>query len=201
MIDEGYVKYDCQWQHSAPPEGIEELISVRNALYAMGLIGKYEPSGIGFGNVSMRHPDGRRFFISGTSTGGIEIAEAIHFCTVDAWDIHRNSLVCEGPVAASSESLTHAMLYDCAPGIQAILHVHHLAFWEKLLESAPCTSAEVAYGTPEMALEMKRLLEETGYEPVQIFAMKGHDEGILVYGRSLPEAIEKIVAEFRKMFA
>ncbi|MEY3442036.1 MAG: hypothetical protein RLZZ519_317 [Bacteroidota bacterium] len=198
MIDEGYVKYACDWQRGPAPDNIGELVSVRNRLHELGLIGKYEPSGIGFGNVSMRLPDRTGFVISGTATGGIGVADAAHFCLVSAWDIDRNSVACSGPVSASSESLTHAMLYATAPQIQAVLHVHHREFWEKLLEYAPSTKADVAYGTPAMAMEMKRLLIETGFPETQIFAMRGHEEGVLAYGPSLGAALNCLLVEFRK---
>lgn len=199
MIDEGYVKYACTWHRGPAPDNIGELLSVRNRLHDLGLIGRYEPSGIGFGNVSMRLPDGSGFVISGTATGGIAEADAGHFCTVSTWDIHQNTVACSGPVSASSESLTHAMLYATAPSIEAVLHVHHRSFWEKLLEYAPSTKADVPYGTPAMAMEMKRLLHETGFPETQIFAMRGHEEGILAYGPSLTSAMNCLLMEFRKM--
>jgi L-ribulose-5-phosphate 4-epimerase len=198
MIDEGYVKFDCEWNYGPAPEGIDELVLVRNRLYAMGLVGIYESIGIGYGNVSQRIVGTNQFVISGTATGGISAADAQHFCVVTQSDVARNHVRCIGPVAASSESLTHAMLYACAPDIHAVLHVHHRKFWEHLLETAPCTSEEVAYGTPAMALEMKRLLLESGNPETAIFAMQGHEEGIIAFGPSLESSMLKLVEEFVK---
>lgn len=200
MIDEGYVKFDCEWILGPAPDGIDELVQVRNRLYAMGLVGIYESVGIGYGNVSQRIAGTNQFVISGTATGGIPTADARHFCVVQHSDIARNHVTCEGPVAASSESLTHAMLYACAPAIQAVLHVHHRKFWDYLLATVPCTSEGVAYGTPGMAMEMKRLLLESGNPATAIFAMKGHEEGIIAFGPSLEMAICKIEEEFEKIF-
>lgn len=196
MIDEGYVKFDCTWTRGPAPEDIGELVSVRNRLHALGLVGQYLPSRIGYGNVSQRLDGSGRFVISGTATGGIAMASAGHFCTVTDWDIAANSVHCTGPVAASSESLTHAMLYACSPGIRSILHVHHRGFWEKLLGYAPTTRGDVAYGTPAMALEMERLLSETAFAPLQIMAMRGHEEGIIAFGPDLASTMEKLETEY-----
>jgi hypothetical protein len=199
MIDEGYIKYHAQWQMGPAPLGIEALVAVRNELYALGFIGEYVDSKIGFGNVSMRSGSGGAFAISGSATGHVSIATPEHFCLVDAYDIRANSVSCIGPVIASSESMTHAMLYACSADIGAVLHIHHMAFWTWLLSNAPSSAVDVPYGTPEMALEMARLFSSTDLPHRRILAMAGHSEGIVAFGRDVGEAMEKILKEFAKL--
>lgn len=198
MIDEGYVKFEARWEKGPMPDGIEELVAVRNKLHAMGLIGEYVAVGIGYGNVSMRIGDSNRFIVSGTATGNIEVATAEHFCEVKDWSLERNSVSCIGPVAASSESLTHAMLYACDARIGAVLHVHHRGFWEHLLRSRPSTGAGIAYGTPAMAMEMARLLETPGIWDYPIVAMAGHEEGIVAFGGDLQTIMGILGREYEK---
>lgn len=196
-MDEGYVKFHCAWEDGPAPTGIEELVAVRNALHSQGLIGEYLPSKVGYGNVSQRIGDSLTFVVSGTATGGIVKATASHFCTVTHHDLETNSVWCQGPVPASSESLTHAMLYACDPTIQAVVHIHHKGLWEHLLETAISTHPGIAYGTVAMAKEMERLLQTTTVRQDCILAMAGHTEGILIFGHDL-QILEKKMGDLEK---
>ncbi len=104
------------------------------------------------------------------------------------YDLAKNSVTCKGPAKASSESLTHAMLYDLLPDIQAVIHVHHKALWDQLLNQVPTTSKRIPYGTPEMAFEVKKLFEVSDLKNKKIFVMAGHDDGIITFGKDLAEA-------------
>ncbi|WRH65975.1 MAG: hypothetical protein RSE13_20055 [Planktothrix sp. GU0601_MAG3] len=70
MIDEGVVKYSCEWVlgETVALESIKSLIQWRNRIHKLGLIGVYE-NGIGFGNISIRIPHTLQFIISGSQTG------------------------------------------------------------------------------------------------------------------------------------
>lgn len=196
MIDDGYVKFICEWIKAGAPGEIEDLIAARNELYKMGLIGQYAESGIGFGNVSKRFLDTDLFVVSGSATGGIPISTAAHYCLVEQYDIENNTVSCRGPVTASSESMTHAMLYACSPGVGCILHVHHKGFWQHLMNQAPTTAENVSYGTPAMATEMTRLMATTNLSRRKILAMAGHEEGIIAFGATVHNAMQKIIEEW-----
>jgi L-ribulose-5-phosphate 4-epimerase len=198
MIDEGYVKFDCEWTQGPPPTGIDDLIAARNRLHALGLVGEYTESGIGYGNVSKRMSGSLRFAVSGTATGRIAEATAKDFCEVTAYDIPANSVACAGPVPASSESMTHAMFYACDPAIEAVLHVHHRRFWEYLLAHAPCSREGVSYGTPAMAREVERLMNETKLREMKVMAMRGHEEGIIAFGGSVEAAMTILLGMWEK---
>ena len=113
-----------------------------------------------------------------------------HLCTVTSYDIEENALQCIGPVKASSESLSHAAVYECAPEIGAVSHVHHAGLWTALLHTAPTTGSEIAYGTPEMAREIKRLYRESTLPNVKPLAMAGHQDGLISFGKDLDESVK-----------
>ena len=189
MIDEGYIKYQCNWIVSAPvnTDDIKELNQWREKLYKLGFLGEYD-NGIGFGNISIRYSEPGQFIISGTQTGNLSYLSEQHYTRVINFDLEHNCLTCEGPIAASSESLTHATVYDANPTVNAIIHVHHLELWKKLMDKIPTTSRDCRYGTPEMAKEILRLFEEDNLLAKKILVMSGHEEGIISLGRNLEEA-------------
>ncbi len=195
MIDEGYTKYDCEWRETPPfpPAAIAELNAWRNRLHDEGLIGYYPEHGVGFGNVSIRDGDSSRFYVSGTQTGHIARTDEKHYSFVTTCDIEANRVVCEGPVQASSEALTHAAIYALDPDIRAVVHVHDADLWQALIDRVPTTSRDVAYGTPEMAREFRRLHEETDFAKCAIAVMGGHDEGIVSFGNDISQAAERIL--------
>ena len=184
-LDEGYIKFQLHWTRDKAPSGTRTLVHWRNKLYQAGLIGVY-PSGIGYGNISVRRRDG--FLISGSGSGSQELASAEHFTLVTGYSIEGNTVHCRGPVKASSESLTHAALYEAAPAVMAVVHAHHKGIWQSLLGKARMTSPEARYGTPEMALEIARLFRETDVTDHKYFLMAGHEEGLVGFGGSLEEA-------------
>lgn len=188
MLDEGYIKFRLEWEQGPPPDVPAELLEVRNELHALGLVGMYKDSGIGFGNVSVRNADGT-MLISGSGTGAVALSHPGLFSTVISYDIAGNWVHCRGPVPASSESLTHAMLYACDPQIGAVLHIHQIDLWRKLLGVVPTSGADVPYGTPEMALEVKRLYAEGPLAERRLLVMAGHEEGLIAFGENCQEAL------------
>jgi ribulose-5-phosphate 4-epimerase/fuculose-1-phosphate aldolase len=96
-------------------------------------------------------------------------------------------------VQASSEALTHAAIYALDPAIRAVVHVHSVAMWNKLIDTFPTTSRDVSYGTPEMAREFRRLYEETDFGQQGVAIMGGHEEGIVSFGRDVGQATERVL--------
>jgi ribulose-5-phosphate 4-epimerase/fuculose-1-phosphate aldolase len=186
-MDEGYIKYDCEWIKSAPIP-TKELICInawRQKLFALGLIGAYKGE-IGFGNISIRLKDSSQFIISGTQTGHIPSLKNCHYTLVTEFNIKENRLICKGPIKASSESLTHAAIYTCDNDIRSVIHIHNNMLWNKLLYKVPTTNPKVQYGTPEMGYEVIRLCDQTMLE--KILVMAGHKDGIISFGKNLKEA-------------
>jgi L-ribulose-5-phosphate 4-epimerase len=183
-MSEGYTKFTPIPIVGDFKEDITLLNDWRRRFYTLHLIGMYE-NGIGFGNISMRSSNG--FIISGTKTGGIENLTRNQYTEVREWDNDGNWLKCTNQIDASSESLTHAAVYEASPETNGVIHVHSLEFWERLKGKVPTTDEKVEYGTPEMAGEILRLFLETDVKEKKILVMAGHKEGIISFGKDLDE--------------
>jgi hypothetical protein len=105
-----------------------------------------------------------------------------HYALVTHCDIDANRVECTGAIKASSETLTHAAIYQLSSSIGAIVHVHSLALWERLKNVAPTTRADVAYGTPAMAREFSRLYIESEMPERCLAVMAGHPAGLISFG-------------------
>ncbi|HPD81848.1 MAG TPA: class II aldolase/adducin family protein [Candidatus Pacearchaeota archaeon] len=184
-MQEGYIKFSCNRIGNSSPKNIININRWRDKLYSLKLIGMYE-NGVGFGNISIRHKKG--FIITGSKTGGIERLTNKYYTKVTDYNFEKNSLNCTGEIDASSESLTHAAVYQSDSEIKAVIHVHNLGLWEKLIDKIPTTNKKVEFGTPEMAKEILRLYQETDVKKKKILVMGGHKEGIICFGKSLDEA-------------
>ena len=187
-MDEGYIKFNCNWiKTNLIPEDKVVAINVwRDIMYKQGFIGVYD-DGIGFGNISVRCED-QTFLITGSSTGEFEKLNENHYSLVTNYNLLQNSLTCKGPIKASSESLTHALIYECSPETNAVIHIHNIDMWNNLIHKVPTTKIEATYGTPEMANEIKRLFTESDVAADKIILMGGHKEGIISFGSTLEEA-------------
>ncbi|MCB1057922.1 MAG: class II aldolase/adducin family protein, partial [Acidobacteria bacterium] len=135
-------------------------------------------------------PKGRRsFLITGTQTAGLACIGVGDLCVVERYDARANRATSHGLVLPSSESLTHGAVYDLGPQIRFVFHGHGPVLWRRARElRIPVSDPRVAYGTPEMAAEVQRLFRSGTLGETQIFAMGGHEDGIVVYGRSAEEA-------------
>ena len=189
--DEGYIKFGLEWKKTPPLEGRswKEINRFRTWLYKKGLIGQYS-NGVGFGNLSMGSR--RRFLISGTQTGGRPRLDSRHYTWVTGYCIDHNQVFCQGPVKASSESLTHAAFYSAWDAIGAVIHVHHREKWNDLKGRMPTTDSSIPYGTPAMAETISNLLEEKYVRQKRMILMGGHEEGIITFGRDMKEALRSI---------
>lgn len=187
---EGYVKFNCEWKKSGAiisDSVYDKINNWRDILYGLKLIGANENE-IGFGNISIRVKNKSDFIITGAGTGKFRKLTQKHYSKVTGYSLTKNSLVCKGPVKASSESLSHAIIYELDPEINAVIHVHNLEYWEKLIHQVPTTHEDIPYGTPEMAKEIIRLFRETDVSEKRILIMGGHQEGIITFGKDLDEA-------------
>ena len=197
MNETGLLKFNCNWINEAPldTELIKKLNICRDKLYKMDFIG-VNKDGIGYGNISIRYlvPDrhyfNNQFIITGSATGKIEHLTNEHYTKVTEYNLDNNSLTAVGPIIASSESLTHAVIYEHDQSVNAVIHIHNIELWKKLLNKVPTTNKNIEYGTPEMAKEILRLFKETNLIEKKILVMAGHEEGIVTFGKTLDEAGE-----------
>ncbi len=174
--------------------GFAELNTYRRRLLQLGLIG-LDSNGVGFGNLSIRDGATDNFFITGSATGGIPELTPADCAKVVAYDFARNSLRFEGSTIPSSESLTHAAIYQSDPKPGAVIHCHDSELWATLLNQAPTSSKTVDYGTPELAYEIMRLFKVGDVQLRKIVVMAGHEGGIVTFGKDLDEAFAVLTLE------
>ena len=178
-----YVKFTYQRTCAdiAPFDKLAELNKCRRKLLELALIG-LDSNGIGFGNLSVRDGATRNFYITGSATGGLPKLSLTDCVRVVDCDFKKNWVRYEGTAIPSSESLTHAAIYESDLSTSAVIHCHDSVLWRALLDRVPTTSKAVAYGTPEMAFEIIRLFEETDVQSKKMFVMAGHEGGIVAFG-------------------
>jgi L-ribulose-5-phosphate 4-epimerase len=188
-MEEGYIKFKRTKVDDipVPAEHLTEITPLRDELYKLGLIGQYP---------DIRYEPDALFVITGSKTGGLETLTDQHYARVLKVDVDTNRVWYGGPIEASSESMTHRIVYLMDSTTNAVIHVHNLALWERLLNKVPTTLETVEYGTPEMARETVRLFNETDVKEKKILVMAGHKEGILSFGKDLNEAREVLLKYF-----
>ena len=189
-----YVKftYQCARSDIRPFDALAELNACRLKLLELRLIG-VDSNGIGFGNVSVRDRETNNFYITGTATGGLCKLSHTDCVRIVDCDFKKNWLQYEGAAIPSSESLTHAAIYESDPAISAAIHCHDSILWATLVDCAPTTSKSVTYGTPQMAYEILRLFATSDVKGKKIFAMGGHESGVVTFGKNLQEAFEVLM--------
>ena len=191
-----YVKftYDRARSDVAPFTALVELNACRRKLLEMGLVG-VDSNGIGFGNLSVRDGATQNFYITGSATGSLAKLSLTDCVRVVNYDFKKNWLQYDGTATPSSESLTHAAIFESDPSISAVIHCHDLDLWRTLFDRAPTTSESVPYGTPEMAYEIMRLFRGNDMRKSKIFVMGGHEAGIVSFGKDLEEAFAVLLCE------
>ena len=188
MID-GVIKYTIDhttFDARIPYDMYGELEAVRTRLHHLGLIGVYE-DGIGYGNISLKESRDKTFYITSTQTGHLSQLGTSLYTRVDDYDFNTFTLHSKGKKKPSSEALSHAMIYELDPAIQAVIHIHSAPLWRFMIEKGDLSTA-AEYGTHEMTEEITRLYQTSKPLEQPLFVMKGHEEGIIVFGKSLKEA-------------
>ncbi len=210
--EEGVIKFQLDFTPAEPlpPTQLRQINAWRKITYLLQLIGQ-DPArygGYGFGNLSRRlgsydAPETqRRFVISGTQTGGLADLTEQHYSLVTAYYPDQNRLVAEGPIRPSSESLTHGTIYDLDQELRWVIHAHSPHIWRHAAAlELPTTDATVAYGTPEMAAEVRRLFAQTDVRQRLIFVMGGHQDGVISFGRTAAEAGNVMLTYLVQAFA
>ena len=201
MPEEGYIKFKCRLIHSdreIPDDIFNTLNGWRNKLYSLGLIGINE-QGVGFGNLSARKGNSSQFFISGSATGRYPEAEPQHYALVTTYSFRQNALTCRGPVQASSETLSHAAIYEADSRVHSVIHVHHLKMWEHGITELPVTDPASSFGTPEIAENISLLLRNDRVRDKGILIMGGHPEGVLFFGASPDQAGNRVLEYLEKV--
>lgn len=205
-LDEGVIKFDFsdfKQTNEVNFSHFKEIESFRSKLFEMKLIGFYEEHQVGYGNISQRFDlSGLKaaklpqFIISGTQTGHIPNLTQLHYTYVLGYDLAKNKIISQGPILPSSESLTHAAIYECDKEITAVIHIHDTKIWAGMIkENMLFTAKNIPYGTIQMANAVKDIVTKN-YG--QAFAMAGHDDGVIAYGKNLEDAFYKIDTLYKR---
>lgn len=216
---EGVTRFEARHTHAplAPRRFAAlaaELAGWRTVLARLGLVGQ-DPQrygGAGYGNVSARlgpfpgERGARPFLVSGTQTGGKPCAALDDFAWVRTYAIAHNRVESEGAVPPSSESMTHGAIYDLGGHIRYVFHGHCPVIWRDAAAlGLPVSDPAVAYGTVAMAREIARLAQTTALLDRRVLAMGGHEDGVIAFGRTAPEAgaalVEALAAAEARVFA
>ncbi len=167
-----YVKFTSERVNGelTPFDGFAELNAYRRKLRELRLIG-VDSVGIGFGNLSMRDGATKNFYITGSATAGIAELKPADCAKVVAYDFERNWIGYEGSTVPSSESLTHAAIYESDATVAAVIHCHDSGLWSVILNQA-----------------LMRLFSVTDVRSKKTLAMAGHEGGVVTFGKDLEEA-------------
>ena len=194
---EGVIKYRLDYRPGDLPGGVDlrALQDWFSRCRAYGLIGR-DPQryqGLAFGNISQRAATG--FVISGTQTGALDALRADQLAWVKTFDPDRNTLSATGPAWPSSEAMTHGQVYRALRSVGAVIHAHSPAIWRHAdALGIPKTAESAAYGTPEMAAEVTRLLDAVPTADHGLFAMGGHEDGVVAFARDMASAGRLLLA-------
>jgi len=199
IIDDGVIKFTLNNQEMPLKVDIKQINSLENwrkKLYAIELIGEYKSDHIGYGNLSLLierfgRNDQPEFLISGTQTGHLPVLTPNEYTLVHSYDLEKNIVNSEGPMKPSSESLTHAAIYLANQEINAVFHGHDTHLWNEMINhNYLSTAASIPYGTIDMAVAVQKLTYD---KPAGLFVMKGHQDGIVSWGRTADEAGELLL--------
>ncbi len=202
---EGVIKFTMRHRAGALPtwtyETLRTLAAWRSILRSLELLGQdgQRYGGAAWGNVSARLPpwhDGPRrpFLITGTQTGGLLDTGPQDFVVVQRCELGEGRVESEGPVAPSSEAMTHAAMYGVDEHLRFVFHAHCTEIWAQARRlELPCTPPGVEYGTPEMAWAVEKLLSQRRTREVGVIAMLGHEDGIITFGETADAAGESMM--------
>ncbi len=194
MID-GVIKYTINHTTKSAPkfQNYEDLEALRSRLFTLGLIGVQD--GIGYGNISSR--ENNSFFITATQTGELADLTSEYYTNISSYDFSDFSVNSQGKYQPSSEALSHAMIYEIHPEINSVIHIHSKALWSFMKkEDSLYTQAE--YGTVEMAQEIASLYKNKNPFDKSIFVMRGHEDGVIAFGKSIKDAELKLYTKIQE---
>jgi len=186
MID-GVIKYTVEHRSTDTPhfKRYDKLEALRTRLFTLGLIG--EKDGIGYGNLSMRQEGSKSFFITATQTGRMQALSPEYYTYIGDYDFSTFKVISQGTHKPSSEALSHAMIYAIYDSITTVIHIHSLALW-KFMKAKNYLFTTAEYGTAEMVEEIVGLYDNLDPLLNNTFVMRGHEEGIITFGKSAEEA-------------
>ena len=196
--EEGVIKFNCNWKKTGPfpEEPLADINEARQQCKERGFIGVDE-NGIGFGNLSFRIGESSQFLITATQTSKLDALTGNHYAKVTSYNIDENSVTAEGAMKPSSESLTHAGIYEGSSMINAVIHVHNQELFKAYVNKVATVPAEIQASGPEMANAVKDMLGNLTCRLQKVIVMAGHDNGVLFYGNDIIDAKNIMIHYYR----
>jgi hypothetical protein len=197
--DEGAIRFayglEAPEGDVAEPAVLQALAGWRAVLKRLALVGQ-DPArygGQGFGNLSCRERPGvGAFVITASQTAGAEGLNDSDLVRVLYASPERFWVDAVGRQPPSSETLTHAAIYQADATVGCVLHAHSPDIWRRAAALAlPATPEDVPYGSPEMAKAVALLLEQPS-RPV-VFVTLGHEDGVFACAANATAAANALV--------
>ena len=137
--------------------------------------------------------------ITGTQTGGRDAVSLDQLCAVEGYDPRQNRVWSRGAILPSSESMTHGTIYDVSPSIRFVMHVHTPLLWRSAQAlRLPVTDPDAPYGSAAMAFAVEALFRTTAVSEKRVFAMGGHEDGVVAFGRTADEAGQALLSQLAR---
>jgi L-ribulose-5-phosphate 4-epimerase len=182
-MSEGVIKFKIkEWNKtSALDENLWlELEALRSKLYSLKLIGFDEKLKIGYGNISKRI-DEKSFVITASQTGHLPKLDGNGYCIIREADLDKNSVIGEGAGNPSSES------------INSVIHVHSDKMWKMMIDKGfSSTPPEAEYGSLLLSEKIGDIVKNLSMGKPLSIVMKGHENGIIIAGSTLNNALRYI---------
>ncbi len=190
MTETGGVKFRAErlTGETPPCANLAELNFYRSKLRQQGFVGQ-DAHGIGFGNVSLKAKAG--FLITTSGSAVRESLSQTDLVLVKSWSFSENLVRFSGPGTPSAETLTHAAIYQTNRTAGVILHIHDRPLWDWLIARGDATAEAAEYGTTAMAQAVAEFLRRPECL-TNMFAMSGHEAGVLAYGQDLAAAFANL---------
>ncbi|MFU8816464.1 MAG: class II aldolase/adducin family protein [Pseudomonadales bacterium] len=188
----------------ADADTVAALRGWREVLRRLGLLGQHPAryGGLGFGNMSARDPARPdQMIITASQSSGAETLEDDDLVRIVRSNPARFWVDAVGRQPPSSETLTHAMIYQADAAVRWVFHAHSPDIWRRATAlGLPATPAAVAYGSTAMVEAVAQLIAAQEPGPLA-FVTHGHEDGVFACGASAEEAGSALVALLARVLA
>ena len=194
MAEDGTIRFAYSLEQPVGPitgiSTLESLAGWRAVLKRLAVLGQDADryGGAGFGNLSSRDLERpEELVITASQTAGAPALFEESLVRITHCNPARFWVDAIGHQPPSSETLTHATIYQAAPEIEWVFHVHSPEIWQRHADlELPATPEEVTYGSPAMAEAVSLLLSRHRARPL-VFVTLGHEDGVFACGGSADE--------------
>lgn len=198
---EGTIQFAYALEHPAgpvaEPDVVRSLAGWRAVFRRLDLLGQHRDryQGFGYGNLSSR--DGSRpdeFVITASQTAGAPDFDDSSLVRITHSNVARFWVDAVGQQPPSSETLTHAIVYQADRSIGWVFHVHCPEIWQRHADlGLPATPEHAPCGSAAMADAVEVLLARHHVRPV-VFVTLGHEDGVFACGTDAAATGNALVA-------